>query len=176
LLLLRHREEDDHCINGGILGLTMVVVGLSSMEWLTMLSTQMLAVLKQKSHWKLIPSDDPGGGNDDEDGLMRKNDDGGGPKESYPWWVERIFEKSFYNPVGVITIYGSMSAGMMHFLHLQREVLLKPFPSLGIVFDIARMVAYLGRIIALACEIYFCWDFFNFIVKRDERNKVRMII
>jgi len=37
-------------------------------------------------------------------------------------------------------------------------------------------VAYLGRIIALACEIYFCWDFFNFIVKRDERKKVRMII
>ena len=167
-----------------IFGLALVAVVFTSMEWMTMLSMQMIAILKRKSHWKLIPLEEQeeegtstatvaatatGSTTIDED-LAQNNDN-----DKPPWWVETIFQKSFYNPLGVITIYGSMSAGMMHFLHLQREVLLDRFPSMKIVVEGARMIAYVGRLLALCCEMYFCLDFLRLVVRLDERNKVRMI-
>ena len=160
-----------------IFRLALVAVIFTSMEWMTMLSMQMIATLKRKSHWKLIPLEEIKEGTTTfdaavaaDEGLVQNNDNNDKPP---PWWIETIFRKSFYNPLGVITIYGSMSAGMMHFLHLQREVLLDFFPSIKMVLEGARMTAYIGRLLALCCEMYFCLDFLRLVVRLDARNKVR---
>lgn len=164
-----------------IFGLALVAVFFTSMEWMTLLSMQMIAILKRKSHWKLIPLEEREEDTSTttvaatatpDEGLAHSNDN---DNDKPPWWVETIFQKSFYNPLGVITIYGSMSVGMIHFLHLQREVLLHRFPSMKMVVEGARIMAYIGRLLALCCEIYFCLDFLRLVVRLDERNKVRMI-
>lgn len=62
-----------------------IAVFLISLEWTTMLCTQLHAS-QFGGHWK----------------LLRDND---------PWWVKKIFANNFKNPIGTLCIFGLFCAG-----------------------------------------------------------------
>jgi phosphatidylglycerophosphate synthase len=191
------RNEDDGfstCI------LCMLAVGFTTMEWMTMFSTQMLAVHKDRSHWKELNSNPanrfqntPSGSDlDHEEGvpLSRMDLAGDGDRElisnlhapaptspvknrtsANPWLIERMFQNNFCNLLGAVTIYGSMGCGMIHFLHLQRSVILKKIPWLRPILEMARVAAYIGRLLALYAELWFCFDYFRVVVNKDEEER-----
>ena len=100
-----------------LLILPLVTVGLTSMEWITMFSTQMLALRRNKSHWKEIPQS--------EDSIPGNDKGTAGTKSSAPWLIDRMFRNNFCNVLGIVTIYGSMGAGMLQFLYIQQDIMVK---------------------------------------------------
>jgi hypothetical protein len=166
--------------------LPMIAVSFISMEWMTMLSTQMLALHRDKSHWKELNYHCNSTGTtrsrtrSDAEGihapLSHAEERPESPTQSAfhkhrtttaPWLIERIFRNNFCNIFGAVTIFGSTGVGMIHFLHLQRLSLLEAFPRSPPLLDVSRMVAYAGRLLALYAESWFCFDYFRMVVNND---------
>ncbi len=147
--------------------LPLIALGTASMEWMTMLSTQLLTSYGDRKYWK-----------DLNDSTIH-----GGGSNTTPWLVECIFHNNFRNPFGVITLYGSMGCGMLHFLHMNRDVVIATLSSflvpslccgdfvISVLVDVARYLAYTGRMLALYAEGWFCVDFCRTIVRIDEMKK-----
>ena len=180
--------------------LCMLAVGFTTMEWMTMFSTQMLAVHNDRSHWKELNSNPANrlqnstsrSDLDHEEGVPLSRMDLAGDENrelisnshapvptlpgkrrtsAYPWLIERIFQNNFCNLLGAVTIYGSMGCGMIHFLHLQRSVILEKIPWLKPILEMARVAAYLGRLLAFYAESWFCFDYFRVVVDKDEEGR-----
>ena len=160
--------------------LVCVCLLLSSMEWITLLATQLVTLHRKKKHWKNV--------SEVEDLIEKSNDDDKifieeknllveeeridmQDSSSPPWWIESIFRNNFHNPLGVITIYGSMGCGLAHFLFINRDILGSIIPSFIPCIHIAILFAYIGRVLALLCEVYFCYDLFQLIIQLDYNKK-----
>ncbi|GFH44850.1 hypothetical protein CTEN210_01324 [Chaetoceros tenuissimus] len=165
--------------NGWILVCTCLL--LSSMEWITLLATQLVTLHRKKKHWKNVSeAEDLFEKSNDNDNIhieekkllleeecMEMHD-----SSKTPWWIESIFRNNFHNPLGVITIYGSMGCGLANFFFINGDILRSVIPSWTIpCIHIAILFAYIGRVLALLCEVYFCYDLFQLIIQLDYNKK-----
>lgn len=149
--------------------LPVIIVGLISIEWVTMFSTQMTALLRKKNHWKEMKSlqfdsVETGDVYLNQPLVQSISQPPEQNTNTNPWIIERIFRNNFCNVLGVITIFGSMGTGMIHFLHLLRVPLLNEYPWFYRFLDALRMLAYAGRFLALYAECWFCFDYFRMLV------------
>lgn len=161
----------------------MIAVAFISIEWMTMFSTQMLTLQRDKSHWKELPkSTDKESGrtctaseksplHNEEMGEIRNQKKAPTSVTTTPWLIEQIFRNNFCNVLGVVTIYGSMAGGINYFLHLERDPLLETFPWLEFILNASVVIACVGRLLALYAEAWFCFDYFRFIVGQDVEKK-----
>ena len=133
--------------------LPMITVGLISIEWMTIVSTQMAALLMEKNANESISLEDPEGGQD--------------KVPADPWIIEQMYKNDFRNALGLITIFGSMECGVVHFLHLLRVPILREFPCYASLLDASRILAYAGRLLALYAECWFCFDYLRMVIKGD---------
>lgn len=179
LILIDAKENDlvSQITNGWVL--VCVCLLLSSMEWITLLATQLVTLHRKKKHWKnvsevedLIEKRNDNDNVEEQKLLVEENSIDMQDSSSPPWWIESIFRNNFYNPLGVITIYGSMGCGLAHFLFINRNILGSIIPSWTIpCIDVAILFAYIGRVFALVCEVYFCLDLFQLIIQLDYNKK-----
>jgi CDP-diacylglycerol--inositol 3-phosphatidyltransferase len=73
-----------------------VVCAIISIEWFTMVSTQLHAAQNQ-SHWK-------------------------SQRDTDPWLVRQVFSRNFKSPLGMFAIYGLFSANLWTFAYEQPEM------------------------------------------------------
>uniref|UniRef100_A0A7S3V4V0 CDP-diacylglycerol--inositol 3-phosphatidyltransferase n=1 Tax=Chaetoceros debilis TaxID=122233 RepID=A0A7S3V4V0_9STRA len=121
-----------------------------SIEWMTMLSTQLLAIYQEKEHWKDVNTTNSNA-------------------SEMPWLVNAILRNNFRSIWGGTTMYGSMGCAMVHFGHMNRDLLPK---FILIPYDLARYVAYFGRVMAFFVETWFCLEFLRLVVKLESSESV----
>jgi CDP-diacylglycerol--inositol 3-phosphatidyltransferase len=125
------------------------------MEWLTMLSTQMLTLLKEDvEHWKELEEEQ------DEQSFRGQ-------------FVKRIFRSNFMNPIGALAIFGSFASGMLTFVNIHKNIIILPW----VPWDILRYASYLGRTLALCVEIHFCLLYAQaLLIKKEEKPQVKQLL
>ena len=132
-----------------------------SVEWLTLVATQLVAQRKGRDHWKAQG------------------------EEAHPRLVQYFFSNNFWNFLGVWGI-GSL------FLAPLYPLLLHAFPALsilqrggggggggggkggGVVAAVVRVLSYVlvyGRVLSLAVELYFVWNFVVVLVEEQEEER-----
>ena len=188
-------EESNHA---NFISTIAPMIGLFfiSIEWMTMLSTQMLKSFQQKDHWKHIgltsnkriksnkkfkisagnneSIDATTDTNDDEKILLHeieeKNSKAPATKQP-PKFVQAIFANNFCNCLGILAMYGLFAAGMITFLSLHKRIILESVPQLRLVLNIALVTAFIGRLLALCVEAWFCFEYMRLVTCMEVNRK-----
>jgi phosphatidylglycerophosphate synthase len=90
-------DADNQSTSSSVVSLTMVATMIVSLEWTTMICTQLHASTCS-AHWK----------------ECRQHD---------PWWIQAIFANNFKSPLGVLCIGGLFGSGYMAWAQTQPELI-----------------------------------------------------
>lgn len=121
--------------------LPLVATFIISLEWITMLSTQLHTNSNEREHWKKTQENDPS-------------------------FVKLYFSNRFHNPIGMLGVYGLFTSGMFTYASLYPAV----YDSIPFFF-IWQYLSYLGRIITIPVEFWLCWKYIRLVLEKDKQNK-----
>mmetsp|Transcript_12447 Transcript_12447/g.18854 ORF Transcript_12447/g.18854 Transcript_12447/m.18854 type:complete len:348 (+) Transcript_12447:79-1122(+) len=142
-----------------------------SVEWTTMICTQMLKMMKKKQHWKGLGSDS-GNGNtlSSSTALPPCPTSTISFKTSTPKIIQAIFANNFHNPSGALAMYGLFSAGMLTFVFLREHdniLEINQTSFIKIPLYSALIASYAGRMVAMCAEMWLCFDYVRLIIHLD---------
>jgi len=80
-----------------------------------------------------------------------------------PWIIQTFFSNNFRNPLGFLGVYGLFSANMFAYGY-NHPVIYENIPA----FDIFMNIAFVGRVLSAAIEMWFCISYFSFLVESDK--------
>ena len=83
-----------------------------------------------------------------------------------PWIIRTFFASNFRNPLGVLGFYGLFAANLFAFGY-RHPVIHSSIPQ----YDMFMYIAFLGRLLSAAIEIYFCASYFSYLVQTDGQRK-----
>ena len=160
-----------------------------SVEWMTMISSQMLTLIKEKRHWKDV-GQHTSHTRIEEDELeqfctgdeaiemqqegMRLQDSkhvSASAKKQPPRFVQAVFANNFCNFFGILAMYGLFSVGMIHYLFLHRSIIFQYLPILRIPLYLALTTSYIGRTLALCTEMWLCFEFAKNLLEDESLSK-----
>ena len=87
-------------------------------------------------------------------------------RENDPWFVRKLFSNNFRNPIGILSIYGLFSSGLWTFGSLHTE-LYDVIP----LFDIFKNLAYIGRVLSLAVELWMIKGYLSLVIQKDSKRR-----
>ena len=111
-----------------------------SMEWITMVSTQLHAT-QSGTHWK----------------ASRQQD---------PWLLQMIFANNFRTPLGTWCIYGLFTAPIFAYGSSGTNELMAWIPFWGF----CKYVAYTGRFISMLAEVWLILGYMSLVIEQDDRD------
>lgn len=111
-----------------------------SLEWITMVCTQLHAVQDGGAHWKTT-------------------------REGDPWWIKACFANNFKSPLGVLCIGGLFGSGYMAYAS-RRKVLVEAIPF----FDVLFYLSMVGRGMTMLAELWLCAGYLSLVVERDTKK------
>lgn len=120
----------------------MVTATIISLEWMTMLATQLHANSgSSQQHWK----------------LQRDND---------PWIVRALFANNFKNPLGILSMYGLFSSYLFAF-GAEHSQIHNAVP----LFEFFQYTAYLGRALSLVVECWMIKNYASLVIEKDTNSQ-----
>lgn len=120
-----------------------VALFIICLEWTTMVSTQVHAAAgsSNSEHWKEA-------------------------RERDPWIVRVFFRNNFRNVLGSLGIYGLFSANLFAY-GSYHPVLYDNIPF----YNALMYLAFIGRALSMAIEIWFCCSYFSCILENDNQAR-----
>ena len=118
----------------------LIPAWIISLEWCTMICTQLQARRQQQQQQQLVHS------------LHWKEQHQQEP--THPYWIRSLFRNNFRNPLGIWAIYGLFGANMLWYASYH-AVLYQQVPY----FVVWKYLAYAGRVLSMSCEIYLIQTF-----------------
>jgi CDP-diacylglycerol--inositol 3-phosphatidyltransferase len=85
-----------------------------------------------------------------------------------PWLVRALFANNFRNPIGMLSMFGLFSSSLWTYGAYHPE-LYDAIPY----FDILRNVAYLGRALSLAVELWMIHNYLSLVIAKDTKDQKR---
>ena len=85
-----------------------------------------------------------------------------------PWLVQAFFRSNFRNPLGSLGIYGLFCANLFAY-GSYHPVLYDAIPF----YNAFMYLAFAGRLISMAIEIWLCCSYFSFILENDRQQQIR---
>ncbi|KAG7363786.1 phosphatidylglycerophosphate synthase [Nitzschia inconspicua] len=135
--------SDDKNNNKSSMVLVMIATAIISLEWITMICTQLHAAsvttTTSSRHWK--------------DGRTRQD----------PWWIRLIFANGFRTPLGVLCIGGLFGSGYLAYAQSQPQ-LATMIPH----FVVFRNVSFIGRGVAMLAELWLCGRYLSHVIANDD--------
>jgi CDP-diacylglycerol--inositol 3-phosphatidyltransferase len=119
---------------------SVVAIILISIEWITMVCTQLHA--NTNTHWKEVAGDD-----------------------DIPWWIQAIFVNNFKSPLGILCIGGLFGSGFMAFAS-GHSVLVDAIPY----FHTLKYTSFFGRAISFLAELWLCRRYLTIVIRIDQEN------
>ena len=161
-----------------------------SVEWMTMISSQMLTLVKEKRHWKDVGQHTNHEHNIVEEQEMERFCRGEASKmelegtslqdskhvsvpsaKQPPRFVQAVFANNFCNFFGILAMYGLFSVGMIQYLFLHRSIIFQHMPILKIPLHLALITSYIGRMLALCTEMWLCYEFAKNLLEDEQITK-----
>ena len=116
---------------------TCVVI---SLEWITMLSTQMHAA-QSGTHWKKS-------------------------REKDPWLIKKIFAHNFRTPLGMWCICGLFSSPLFAYCSQHDDKLVEIIP----LYYVWKYLAYSGRLLSFCAEGWLVMGYLGLVIEQDENS------
>ncbi len=166
----------------------MMGLFLISVEWITMISSQMLTLLKEKRHWKHVGQSHhkllreqenqelgtkscSDSDNIEERASLSNTTENQLTSTQPPRFVQAVFANNFCNVFGVLAMYGLFSIGMIQFLCIHQCTIFEFVPILRIPLYFALITSYIGRLLALCTEMWLCSEFVKYILDEEKTKK-----
>lgn len=83
-----------------------------------------------------------------------------------PWIIQSYFADNFRNPLGFLGIYGLFASSLFAYGY-HHSVVYDSIPF----YDVFMYLAFVGRLLSAAIELWFCASYFAFLVEQDSPQK-----
>jgi len=83
-----------------------------------------------------------------------------------PWIIRTYFASNFRNPLGFLGIYGLFASSIFAFGY-HHSIVYDSIPF----YDVFMYLAFVGRFVSAAIELWFCASYFAFLIEKDSPQK-----
>jgi len=87
-------------------------------------------------------------------------------REHDPWLVRALFANNFRNPIGIVVIYGLFSSSLWAYGSHHPQI----YDNIPL-FDICKYLAYCGRALGLAVELWMIKGYLALVILKDSIKK-----
>lgn len=155
--------------NGGA-NVIVVWTTIICLEWITMFCSQQNQSSRTEEearsdhHWK---------------DVKRKGNEATS-SQNPPFWVQAVFHNNFRSPFGILAVYGLFVAPLGTYVGYASDASTSnnetwPTQILSAqMISILVLIAYIGRTLSAAVELWLCWKYLGGVIVRDSCGGKRM--